>query len=137
MATFNAPREGASALYDDYPPSRYTCPDCGGTLFRVDDGGERVITFHCRVGHRYSSESLFEAQDDAVEDALWASLRAMEERIDLADALAARARDGGRKHATDYFMRKAAVARGRADALRTLLNESNLDTSVELGAEEE
>jgi two-component system chemotaxis response regulator CheB len=106
---------------EQHPPSRYTCPDCGGTLFRIDEGTGHVISFHCRVGHRYSGESLFEAQEDNVEDALWASLRAMEERIDLANTMAERARQSGRQHSAEFFARKAEQAIKRADTLRRLL----------------
>ena len=38
--------------------SALTCPNCGGALWERQRNG--VVTFDCRVGHRYSPASLFE-----------------------------------------------------------------------------
>ncbi len=34
----------------------YTCPECGGTLWQIDDNG--LIQFNCHVGHSYLAETL-------------------------------------------------------------------------------
>jgi two-component system, chemotaxis family, protein-glutamate methylesterase/glutaminase len=72
----------------DVPASGLVCPDCGGALW-VDDSGA-LPRFTCQVGHSYSPESLLEEQGLAVERALWAALRALEERSDLLRRLARR-----------------------------------------------
>jgi two-component system chemotaxis response regulator CheB len=41
------------------PPSPFTCPDCGGTLWQSQDGD--LFQFQCHVGHRYSGDSLVSA----------------------------------------------------------------------------
>ena len=58
-------------------PAEFTCPDCGGTLYEIK--GQHV-RFRCRVGHAYSQDAMLEAQNIALERALWAALRALEER---------------------------------------------------------
>ncbi|HEV8483986.1 MAG TPA: chemotaxis protein CheB [Blastocatellia bacterium] len=69
-------------------PSRFTCPECHGVLWEIDD--ERLLRFRCRVGHAYSSENLLGGQADAVEDALWAALRTLEENVALLQRIADR-----------------------------------------------
>jgi len=95
---------------EDERPSPFTCPDCHGMTWMKD--GE-VVEFRCRVGHRYSQESMVEAQTDAVERAQWAALRALEEKAELHRRLAARRRD--RSHT-----RFAESARAAEEQVRTL-----------------
>jgi two-component system chemotaxis response regulator CheB len=74
-------------------PSRFACPDCGGVLWRTSRTGP--LAFRCEVGHGYGSASLAEKQTEAVEDALWASLRALEDKAALARLRADNARTRG------------------------------------------
>jgi two-component system, chemotaxis family, protein-glutamate methylesterase/glutaminase len=74
-------------------PSEFTCPDCSGTLFEIEEGNS--VRFRCRVGHAYSEGAMTTAQGDGVERALWAALRALEERSALMRKLADRARRRG------------------------------------------
>ena len=59
------------------PPSIYTCPDCGGTMWEIKDGD--LYSFRCHVGHAYGPETLLFHQDGKLEDALWTAVRLMEE----------------------------------------------------------
>ena len=68
----------------DEPPTEFTCPDCGGTLWKV---GDRPLQLRCRVGHSFSNESFTLGKQDAIENALWAAIVALEERADLARRL--------------------------------------------------
>jgi two-component system, chemotaxis family, protein-glutamate methylesterase/glutaminase len=74
-------------------PSVFTCPDCGGTLWELDD--EAVLRFRCRTGHAYSGQSMLSAHERHLESALWASLRALEERRDLLVRLIGRCKKSG------------------------------------------
>src|SRR6476620_2092869 len=82
---------------DDAPGSargegtRYTCPDCGGVLFERREG--LLERFECSVGHVFSIESLSSAQADALENALWAAVRSLEDRAALLRRLAVGGRD--------------------------------------------
>jgi two-component system chemotaxis response regulator CheB len=73
--------------------SAFTCPDCNGTLFEIRDG--TAIRYRCRVGHAYSEDAMVVAQTDSAERALWAALRALEEREAIMRRLAERARERG------------------------------------------
>jgi two-component system, chemotaxis family, protein-glutamate methylesterase/glutaminase len=73
-------------------PSAFTCPDCSGTLWVVDDEG--MLRFRCRVGHAYSTKTMLDAQGASLEAALWMAVRALEERRDLLRRVAESAPDG-------------------------------------------
>jgi two-component system chemotaxis response regulator CheB len=87
------------------PPSMFTCPECHGTLFEIHDG--RVVRFRCRVGHAYSEDSIVVAQNDSAERALWAALRALEEREGIMRRLSERARGRGWTRIADRFDERA------------------------------
>lgn len=87
------------------PPSAFTCPECSGTLFEIRDG-ERV-RYRCRVGHAYSEETIVSAQNDAAERALWAALRALEEREAIIRRMAVDARRRGLAVVADRFEERA------------------------------
>ncbi len=44
-------------------PSVFSCPECGGVLWEIQDGD--LLRFRCRVGHAYSIESVLAGQDEA------------------------------------------------------------------------
>ena len=67
-------------------PSQFACPDCGGVLWEMEDEG--MLRFRCRVGHAYTAQSLDAQQAEAVEGALWAAIRALEESASLARQMA-------------------------------------------------
>jgi two-component system chemotaxis response regulator CheB len=66
----------------------YTCPDCGGTLWQVDEGA--VLRFQCHVGHGWSWNALLEQKSDQLESAIWATSRLFAERSVLRRQIAAR-----------------------------------------------
>jgi two-component system chemotaxis response regulator CheB len=57
----------------------YTCPSCGGVLFDVNHNNE-MHSYRCHAGHAFSPDSLFHFKSAEVEEALWASLRFLEEQ---------------------------------------------------------
>lgn len=67
--------------------SGYVCPDCGGVL--LEDGKQELPHFHCRIGHSYSLEALLSGEDDALETALWATVRSLQENAELKERAAA------------------------------------------------
>lgn len=103
------------------PPSRYSCPDCGGVLNEL--GSDGALRFRCRVGHAYSAEALLQHQAGTVEDALWTALRALEEREEISTRLSRDAGEAGRDWSRLHFRRRAEEARRSADVLRTVLEE--------------
>lgn len=67
-------------------PIAFTCPECGGALLKISDGGNTQL--RCHVGHRFSLASFTEAHADAVERAVWVALRKLRERQVLNEQLA-------------------------------------------------
>ena len=58
-------------------PSAFTCPDCNGTLWEMDDGG--LLRFRCRVGHAFSGDGVRAGYTESVEAALWSAVRSLGE----------------------------------------------------------
>jgi two-component system chemotaxis response regulator CheB len=56
----------------------FACPDCGGSLWRIQNGS--LNHFRCHVGHSYSEEDLLSKQSESIEQTLWVAVRMMEER---------------------------------------------------------
>jgi two-component system chemotaxis response regulator CheB len=119
LARTDHPHEAAP----DRRQAALSCPSCGGTLWEGETGG--VVQFECRVGHRYSTSSLLEAQGTALEDALWAAHRALLERADLARRLARRMRQGsGAEAAALRYDRMGVENEERAHILQEALDRS-------------
>ncbi|MDQ2686599.1 MAG: chemotaxis protein CheB, partial [Armatimonadota bacterium] len=116
MGAIEAPRPGA--------PSGFTCPDCHGALWEVQEGD--LIRFRCRVGHAYSPDSLVAAQSEALEEALWIAMRSLEENAALSDRLAERAQGRGHGLAAERFGEQAQDARHRASIIRQALTQGQL-----------
>lgn len=72
-------------------PLAYTCPECGGSLLKIDNGESEQ--FRCNVGHIYSLESFSLAHSHALERALWMSLQRLNEQRSIQEHLAKRAKD--------------------------------------------
>lgn len=126
-----------ASLSDGTPvgmPSPYGCPDCGGVLNEV--AGATPVRFRCRVGHAYSAGSLLQHQAVTVQDALWTALRALEERQDVAQRLAADAARAGRDWSHVHFVRRAEDARRSAEVLRGVLTQHRAAPDPEPGAPE-
>jgi two-component system chemotaxis response regulator CheB len=72
-------------------PSAFTCPECKGALWELNDG--ELLRFRCHVGHAFSIESLAADQTEQLESALWAALQSLEQNAALLRRMAARARE--------------------------------------------
>jgi two-component system chemotaxis response regulator CheB len=99
--------------------SGLTCPECSGILREVRDGD--VLRFRCRVGHAYTSETMLEAQGEAVEKALWTAVRSLEERGILIGKLAERARARGHDGVAAMFDDRSRALNRDAEMLRDLI----------------
>ncbi|WP_415784227.1 chemotaxis protein CheB [Deinococcus saxicola] len=54
-----------------------TCPDCGGVLVQIKEGG--LTQYRCHTGHAYSGDTLLVSVTEQIEDKLWITMRALEE----------------------------------------------------------
>lgn len=111
----------ATMQKDDKPgtPSAFSCPDCSGVLWEIQDGD--LLRFRCRVGHAYSAESMTVAQEEAIERALWAGLRALEERAALSRRIAAHARERNLEGVALPYEEKLRQTEEQAALLRSVL----------------
>lgn len=66
---------------------QFNCPDCGGVLLPIQEGD--FVHFQCEVGHRYSPQTLLDAQRESVEYSIWESIRGVTETTRLIRKLAA------------------------------------------------
>jgi two-component system, chemotaxis family, protein-glutamate methylesterase/glutaminase len=112
----NGPTEGALKVGQ---PSSLVCPDCGGVLNEVHDG--HLVGFRCRVGHAFAPETLYTEQRTALEGALWAALRALEEQAALSRRMAVRAREFGHSKAAIRHDERAHSAQTQARTVRDAL----------------
>ena len=101
------------------PPSPFTCPDCGGTLWQSQDG--EMLQYQCHVGHRFSGDSLIGAQDEALDQALWTGLRALEESAELRRRMARHARERGLVAIARNYDEHAEESEVRAGVIRRVL----------------
>ncbi|WP_432560900.1 chemotaxis protein CheB [Kineococcus sp. SYSU DK003] len=100
-------------------PSGYSCPDCSGVLWRIEDHG--LLRFRCRVGHAWSPQSLHEQQSAELDSALWVALRSLEERAALAQEMGDRALESGHRITAERFLDRALETGEAAATIRRLL----------------
>lgn len=112
-----------------------TCPECGGVLTERAEAG--VAQWQCRVGHRYSPESLADAQAQGVEAAMWAAIRALEDRAALLERLGAQANERGYRKSARAFFGRAREARAQAGVVRTALSQAAATTLQMVEANED
>lgn len=101
------------------PPSPFTCPECGGALWELDDG--KPLRFRCHVGHGFTADALAAEQGESMEHTLWSALRALEEQAALSRRMAQHAEHVGRTPAAREYEAKAKDAERRASSLRRML----------------
>ena len=97
-------------------PSVFACPECNGVLWEFKDG--ELVHFRCRVGHAYTIANLAEEQVHETEEALWAAMRALEEKAALATRVAESMTN---MKAKERFLEQAEADRERAVAIRKML----------------
>ena len=90
------------------------------------------MRYRCRIGHAYSPQTLFAEQSEALEDALWIALRALEENASLSKRLAEKAEERGSKHSSQHFYEQAEAAYARAEVVRKALKHGTLTMNNDL-----
>lgn len=100
-------------------PSRFACPACHGVLMQID--GSSPPRFRCHTGHGYSAEALLASLEDAIEESLWSSVRAIEEGVLLARHMAEHARQKDDLSGARYLAEQAIRLREQMDTVRGLL----------------
>lgn len=99
-------------------PSAFTCPTCRGALWELEEGGH--LRYRCHTGHAFSQESLQLDQNTAVEEHIYAALRALEEKATMLRRLAERWPEHLPAVGNEYRSRADEIERS-ANALRLML----------------
>jgi two-component system chemotaxis response regulator CheB len=99
-------------------PFLLSCPDCGGALWKLDD---EIVRFRCHLGHAHTAENLLAGQANAIEHALWATLRALRARASMMERLAERMHDRGQPRIAARFETHRAEAERHGEVIRELL----------------
>ena len=70
-----AAQELADMKIDDMlgTPSRFTCPECHGALWEIEDGS--MLRFRCHVGHAFTADTVLASQGEEIDRLLGTLLR--------------------------------------------------------------
>lgn len=101
-------------------PSRFTCPECHGTLWEINDGS--LLRYRCHVGHALTGEAMLAAQAKETEDMLWSLMRAHQERAELARKMADQERSLNRGKLAEQMAQRAREYDEDAEVVRRLLS---------------
>ncbi len=110
-----------------------SCPECGGPLSSV--GEDSIDRYRCQVGHAFTAVSLLADQSEAVERALWAAVRILDERVALLKKLATDSRRRGHTRSVAGYEDRAGEAGDHARTIRRLLTKRRDESDPEAQAE--
>jgi two-component system chemotaxis response regulator CheB len=100
-------------------PTGLSCPECHGVVWASADLDGPP--YRCRTGHSFSEEALLDVQVDALENALWAAVRALQENSSLNQALARRAGRRGDQRSAASFSNRSEDAAQQAKLIEGML----------------
>jgi two-component system, chemotaxis family, protein-glutamate methylesterase/glutaminase len=92
------------------------CPDCHGVMWEIDEGD--LVRYRCHVGHAYAVELMSLALAENLTRALGSPLRALDERIALADRLSRQASASNRPHLAQSWQQKTHEFQREAEVIR-------------------
>jgi two-component system, chemotaxis family, protein-glutamate methylesterase/glutaminase len=110
-------------------PSVYSCPECGGVLWEIQD--HSLLRFRCRVGHAFTSETMQAQQDEALEEALWTALKTLEESASLTQRMLQQAYQRGHEQLGRRLEEKLHRTERRIAALMSVFQKKEEDISSE------
>jgi two-component system chemotaxis response regulator CheB len=96
--------------------SMFTCPECHGTLWEINEGG--IIRFRCRTGHGYTAQALLADLAESIEAMLWSAIRGVEESVSQLNHIAEHLQQQGQNELAENFLAQARAAVQRADLVR-------------------
>jgi two-component system chemotaxis response regulator CheB len=110
------------------------CPDCHGTMWEIDE--DDLVRYRCHVGHTYADETMSLALEDNLRRALASALRALEERVALADKLREQASQRGHHQVAEHWTNRRQEFEAEADVIRQAIrraDEIDLKQQVAVG----
>ena len=100
-------------------PAAYSCPECGGVLWEIQDG--EMTRFRCRVGHAFSLDSMMAEQAEALEEAIWVALKIVQEQASISRRMAEQMHSHGRPYLAQRYEERRREAEQRANLLMNAL----------------
>jgi two-component system chemotaxis response regulator CheB len=125
-ASLTADLTSIASLDEVAPRSPLTCPECHGVLWEMD---QAPLRYRCHTGHTFGALSMRITQDTAIEELLWAAVRAFHEKEVLMVRQQEAASAGARTEQADEYALMAEQARAHARSLRGLLEAVNAETA--------
>jgi two-component system, chemotaxis family, protein-glutamate methylesterase/glutaminase len=104
-------------------PSRFVCPECGGTLWEIPDGD--MLRYRCHLGHAYTANVVHRSQGDEIEALLMRLLRTHRDHAQIARRLAEHQRKRRKRAATDEWEERARGYDEDAQLIERLLSSRN------------
>jgi two-component system chemotaxis response regulator CheB len=98
-----------------------SCPECGGPMWEAGEPPAR--TYRCYLGHAATGREMLRRQDQEIERALWAAVRALQERATTWSRLAADSRAFGHDITAVDYDRRSREAHEQAARARAFLLE--------------
>ncbi|MBV8650374.1 MAG: hypothetical protein JO255_02835 [Alphaproteobacteria bacterium] len=116
-----AAQELADMRVDDIlgTPSRFTCPECHGALWEIEDGS--MLRYRCHVGHAFTADTVLASQTDEIDRLLGTLLRSHQERASLTRRMAENERANGRESLADHLERRAGEYEEDAQLVKELM----------------
>jgi len=99
--------------------SKISCPDCGGSLWEMNDNG--FTRYRCHVGHAFSENGLIGSMEVSAESTLWIALRMLEERKNLLKQLADREKKRGKRNLATTYLDRSRELEAHAQKLKEIL----------------
>lgn len=109
-------------------PSRFTCPECHGALWEIEDGS--MLRYRCHVGHAFSADAVLASQGDEIDRLLNTLLRSHQERAALARRMAEKERVDGRNNLAAQLERRAGEYDDDAALVKSLLRNGEVEGDV-------
>ena len=96
-----------------------TCPECEAAV--IEEVSGPAVSYRCPASHRFSVNSMIAGNNDALERALWAAVRAMSDSAALAKRVSQRAAESGRDEIAERFRRRSEQQRKHIEIIRAML----------------
>jgi two-component system, chemotaxis family, protein-glutamate methylesterase/glutaminase len=100
-------------------PSRFTCPECHGALWEIEDGS--MLRFRCHVGHAFAADTVLASQGEEIDRLLETLLRSHQERAALTQRMAERERANDRHALAQHLEKRARDYEHDVEIMRKLL----------------
>ncbi|WFP61583.1 chemotaxis protein CheB [Mesorhizobium sp. WSM4904] len=115
--------------------SVFTCPECHGPLWEVEDGD--MLRYRCHTGHAFTADAMMEAQAIEADEILWSLLRSHQQRAAFARRMAERERTMDRSELAAELGRRAMEYEADAALIGSILESRRVQVTGNGSVDEE